>query len=252
MRPAFKATCCRPLDELLANAEANRKLGYPILNERRLAVAGGGPLLEHDLEELRTWQGDIWAINYTAHWLHSKGIKSTLITIDPEEFNGEIPVDEAIVATCVHRSTMEKLKGKKVEMFDLAETHEHGIPGSITTATRIPALSLQKGYREVHFFGVEGSYVDSDHVDRHENDPEQLLVQAGENVYRVRVGLFIQCEQLALLFKNMGMLFKNRSGGLLKAMIEHPDTWAVIGASEAVRAKMPDVFGGPVQIRKAA
>jgi len=211
---------------------------------RKLAVVGAGPLVVHDLEELRAWDGDIWAINSAARWLFENGIDSTLFTIDPLEMPYQFPMSRAIVATCCHPSTFAKLEHAEVRVINLCETHPDGLAGGCTTALRAPALAFNQGYLDVSFFGCEGSYEgERDHVDYHNGESEELVIRAGGRDYRIETGLLVQCQDFVRLFTTFPDVFKNRSGGLLKAMMEHPDTWEVVAVSAAMKAHLERVNG---------
>ena len=98
------------------------------------------------------------------------------------------------------------------------------------------------GYADVSFFGCEGSFQENDHVDRHEHRPDQLIVRAGGKDYRTCPPFLIQCEELIQLFFFDGV-YHNRSGGLLKAMIDFPDTWEVVAVSEALKHHLEERNG---------
>lgn len=202
---------------------------------RKLAICGGGPLLVNDLDELRAWDGDIWAINHTAAWLVKNGVNATFITVDPILTEVE-PVDNALIALCAHPHLFECFKGRNVLGFDLFETGtKDDVIGGASTATRAPALALRMGYVDISFFGCEGSYESNTHVDRHANEPYALIVRAGGKDYKVEVALFNQCREFMTLFPRFGWIFKNRSHGLLRAMMENEDTWEVVGVSAKLK-----------------
>lgn len=249
-RLKIETDCIVPLETLKAQAAVHQH--FPMLERctpgakagRKLAVVGAGPLVVHDLEELRAWDGDIWAINSAARWLANNGVACTLVSIDPLELPGDFPVDRALLATCCHPGTFEKLKHANVTVFNLCETHEDGLAGGCTTALRTPALAFHQGYLDVSYFGCEGSYEgDRDHVDYHNGEAQELIIRAGGKDYRIETGLLVQCQDFATLFATFPDVFKCRSGGLLKAMMEHPDTWSVVAVSAAMKAHLEKVNG---------
>ena len=244
----IKVAGCVPIETYCAQAALHQE--YPKIKERawhgrKLAVVGAGPLVVHDLEELRTWDGDIWAINSAARWLHENGVRATLVTIDPLDIPGEFPMMDALVATCCHPNLFQKLEGKNVWTFDLIETHpETGLAGGCTTATRTPALAIKLGYRDVSYFGCEASYDgDRDHIDFHNGEAQEVIVRAGGRDYRAETGLLVQCQDFMQLFTTFPDAFKNRSGGLLKAMIDNPDTWEIVAVSAAMKQHLEEVNG---------
>ncbi len=250
-RLSIEVDCVVPLETLKAQAALHqhyRKIDptprHGSQSGRKLAVVGAGPLVVHDLDELRAWDGDIWAINSAARWLHQNGVDCTLITIDPLDMVGVFPMRRALVATCCHPNLFKKLVHADVTTFDLAETVPHGIAGGCTTALRSAALAFHLGYLDVSYFGCEGSYEgERDHVDYHNGEAEELVVRAGGRDYKIETGLLVQCTDFATLFATFPDVFKNRSGGLLKAIMEHPDTWEVVAVSAAMKAHLEKVNG---------
>jgi hypothetical protein len=55
-------------DAVSRNIEHSSRLGHPLITQSkpvasRLAVVGGSPWVKDHLDELKAWDGDIWAIN---------------------------------------------------------------------------------------------------------------------------------------------------------------------------------------------
>jgi hypothetical protein len=241
-RIEIKTECAFDLSVLKQYAELNAR--QPCIQKcaphgRRLAIVGGGPLVVHDLDELRTWQGDIWAINNTAQWLTERGIDCTLFSVDAAPMR--INARDAILARYCHPELFEQFDSRALAV-DFIETHPEGLSGGRSSSTRAPGVAFHMGYLDVSFFGCEGSFLEMDHVDRNEGIPEQLIVRAGGMDYRTDPGFIIQCEELAQILRLDGV-FHNRSGGLLKAMIENPDTWAIVGVSPAMKKHLEEVNG---------
>lgn len=236
MRIDIQSECIRPVEALKQNADTNQ---YPKYQKekphlRKLAVVGGGPLVVNNLDELKAWDGDIWGINFTANWLHHHGIKCTFITVDPSEFTTDVLPKDALVASCCDPTLFKYLEGKNFKVFDLIETHEDGIIGGTSTATRTPSLAINLGYMDVSYFGCEGSYSDITHIDRHVDQQYQLIVRADGKDYRTELSFILQCEEFITYFTNYGWIYKNRSHGLLEAMLKDPE-WKVVAVSNAMK-----------------
>lgn len=242
-RIEIKGECARSRDYLRKNAEINSR--HPFIetsfkpNGRKLAIVGGGPLVIHDLPELQSWEGDVWGINFTAQWLNENGVQATLFTVDPEPF--EVHAPDAILGSVCDPSLFEQFEGR-VRTFHMLQTHEDGICGGSFSSTCAAAVALRMGYSDVSFFGCEGSYETQDHVDRHEGREAELFVRAGGKDYRTCPPFMIQCEELAKLLTFDGV-FHNRSGGLLKAMVENPDTWEIVAVSAAFKEHLEATNG---------
>ena len=203
---------------------------------RRLAICGGGPSLADHLQELKTFDGDIWAINNTAAWLARQGVRSTFLTVDPSEpvaFD-VVGVSDAILATLCHPRLRNLFD--RVSVFDMIETDPSGVPGGSTSVCRAATLALHQGYLDVTFYGCESSFpLGNDHVDRNDSNPALVVIQAGSEKHITKLEFMLQAEQLAQLIDMAPSVFREKSGGLLRGIVENPETWAVVAVSEALK-----------------
>jgi hypothetical protein len=239
--------CVEPLDRLKENALTCA--GLPRLPKQephggKLAIVGGGPSVNAHLDELRAWDGEIWAINATASWLKNHGINSKFITVDPVLFTKDMVegVEEAYLATLCHPQMKNLFP--KVSFFDMRETDPKGIAGGTTTASRALSLAVHQGFYDITLYGCEGSFtIGKDHVDRDEMRPEMVVIQAGDEHFVTYLEYMMQSETLANMIRLAPNVFKQRCGGLLEAMIKHPDTWAIVAVSESLKAHLEEVNG---------
>ncbi len=241
-RLEFRPRCVLPDARLRENmaASAHHPLAQGKSRSNPLAVVGGGPSAALHLDELRDWQGEIWAINYTAQWLRSVGIDATLFSIDPQPFTVKVEAPKALLCSSCDPSSFV---GRQVETFHLAELHDDGIPGSATTATRAPALALRLGHKEVHFFGCEGSFFGRDHVDRHDDEGNSLVIRSKGCDFLTYPEFLMQGEHLAGVIRAFPNVFKERSGGLLAALVLDPDDWEVVAVSARFKASLIEQNG---------
>lgn len=218
-------------------------------HDGKLAIVGGGESTEQHLEELRAFQGEIWAINSTAKWLHERGIECTYIAIDPGPVHTITPWGKkAILATWCHPDLRTHFE--EVQLFDLIETDPGGIPGSTTCASRAMSLALHQGFYDVWLYGCDSSFTPGrDHVDRHEEWPEQAIVRSNGRDYVTILEWVMQAETMSQLIRMAPDVFHNRSGGLVQAMVDDPDGWEVVAVSEALKTAMealgPHVYTEP-------
>lgn len=245
--------CVGPVSDLRYQDHIREALstGFPVVERRplrwtHLAVAGGGPSLVNHLETLRNWQGEIWAINQTASWLKSQGIDSTLFSVDagddlPQWTEG---VDKALLASICHPELFRKLKGKEVRIFHTEhyEPADFKATGGPSSACRVPKLALALGHGGVTFFGCEGSFETVSHAYRNENTsetrPKQVIVKAGGKLYRTGPDYMLTSEYLAEVIRTFPHVFDEQSGGLLRAMIQNPDTWEIVALSETMKNEL--------------
>jgi hypothetical protein len=239
---------CFPIEKLRENAAYASERGVPKLSQRAphgrpLAVVGGGASALASIDELRNWPGDIWGINGTASWLCRQGIPATLFSVDPDPCLADLTdgVESAILSSICAPAAIDALAGK-VQVFD----PEHVDPqtpfiGGTTSATRVPTPAIHQGYRSISYFGCEGSFGATTHTFKDEAPERQVLIQAGAERYRTTLQFMNQTESLAEVIAAYPGLLIDRSGGLLGAMIAHPDSWEVVGLSEVLLRELdPD------------
>jgi hypothetical protein len=241
-RVKFQSQNCVSLEEFQFNVDYAKSKGLPFVtvqpaHSRRLAVVGGGPSIRDHLEELRTFD-DVWGINQTASWLISQGIEATVFSVDPMDCLADM-IDGVtkglLAANCAPRA-IDKLSD--VMLFHTEEGGDLRALVGPSSATRATTVSLWLGFRDVTFFGCEGSYGPASHAYRDERRPHQLIIKAGGKDYITQPDYMVQCESLASICKAFPHVFREKCGGLLTAMIEHQDTWEVVALSEALKNKI--------------
>lgn len=239
------AKCIVP--DHIQDENVRRNASLPFLepedtHDRKLAVVGSGPSIRDHVEDLRAFDGDIWAVNYTASWLAGQGIRSTMITVDGLPFDPRVRngVERAIVASCVHPDTPGYFTD--VRQFHLVEHDPDGIQGGTTTACRAQFLAIHQGYHDVTFYGCESSFSDRDHVDRHEAPEEQIIIKADGKLYRTTPQLMVQADDLSGFIVGFPSVFRERSGGLLAAMVADP-WWGVEAVSDALKQHLIEING---------
>jgi hypothetical protein len=229
--------------------ERNRRLsaGWPRVemgqevHGRRLAVVGGGPSILRELETLKSWDGGIWAINGACRWLRDRGVFSIFFAVDPHPIVAQWAegATDALICSRSDPLVFSRLPLARVTVFDIRNDDPSGILCGSSTATAAVHLAVEHGYRDVTFFGCEGSYQSESHAYMDEKREDRLLVECGGERYLTAPDFFVQCQELAplLKLKNCGMKFAERSGGLLRAMAENDD-FDVIAASRSVHEKL--------------
>jgi len=215
-------------------------LRYPIC-----AVVGGGPSVRHQLDMLRGWEGDIFAVNDTAGYLSDNGIKCYLYSIDGSDVPYRVGenVLGALFASRCHKKQFSQIKkmDKPIRVFDLTEDcGMKGIEGGVTGVCRTPHLLLSMGYRGIAFFGVDGSFdgemthASGESESAHDN---MIIVRACGNDYLTHAGFMLQNEWLCGYAEKYPQFIDVVSGGLLPAMIADPDGWSVVAVAEDLKQK---------------
>lgn len=211
-------------------------------HERPLAIVGGGPSLTEAVSILRNWPGDLWSINKTGDWLHTRNVQSVLYSVDASEKINEMcdpaSVTGAIFSSWCAPNIVQRYPNACV--FHMHPIVENGIKGGSTSAVSAPLLALQMGYQNICFFGCESSYITVDHVDRHEAHNNDIIVRANNKFFRTQPPLYIQAQELSRIIKQFPQVFCEHSGGLLRAMIAD-DNWEVVHVSDALAAHFDEV-----------
>lgn len=229
----FHAVPSVPPEVCERNAALALALGLPEVERAgHVAVVGGGPSLVDHLDELRSWNGPIWAVNQVFMWLKSKGIKATFITADPKP-QPWLKVerdDQALVALHGYPELFASL-ACHVRTYRLANDAVHCGP---TTATAAAHLALYMGHRSVTYFGCDSSFADQTHVYDLPPPGDMIGVRCDGVDYLTKPEFLMQADNLAAFCREFGFC-TNRSGGLLAALIACPDR-EVLGYTEPEKA----------------
>jgi len=214
---------------------------YPVC-----AVVGGGVSVESRLETLRNWHGDIFAINDTGKYLSDNGISCTLYAIDTTPIPYKIGplVKDAIFASRVHKNQFDMMKHRPVSVFDMAEEDPRtGIEGGPTAVCRTPHLFLKMGYRGIKFFGIDGSFeLNNTHVSGYSKAAydNMIIVTAGEKEFFTNAAFMLQHGYMTDVLTKWDKFFSLDCDGLIKGMLEHPDTWTVTAIADDLKNKYED------------
>lgn len=190
-----------------------------------LAIVGGGPSLLDRLGELRAWRGDIWAINKTFCWLRDNGITSRFYTADPKPFPDGIDIrsgDEVLIGAHSFPELFDQVKAGNVEVFQHGA--ETGIVPAGTSAGTAATIGLVLGHPSITFFGCESSYGDISHVYRSDETLKDMLrVRCNGKSFLTKPEFVLQATILSEMLRQFPRLYRERSGGLLAAMVSDPD-----------------------------
>lgn len=230
------------LEEIRSNMAYAHSLGLPDARQikarsRRLAVIGGGPSIEGCIPEIEAFDGERWAINGAYHWCKNRGIDAAFFSLDQTDYMRRIVegVDRAILSSACDCEVFDALKGADVSIADFGP---EGIPSGSSTATAAPFLALAQGYREVHFFGCESSYADQTHAYLNEPPEFGMVLTCNGDQFITSAQMFLQAQELSALIKECPAVFREHSGGLLRAMIETKGEHEVISVSDALQKRM--------------
>lgn len=212
-------------DILTSNKAKNSGLGLPfpgavVAAGRPLAIIGGGPQISRYTEELKAWDGDIWAINGAFGWCLDNGIRATFYSLDASD--GLIGVAErariAILADSCSPLVFDAVDGP-VFLVDM-----DAIPKGCTSACTAPMLAALKGYSSLTFYGCESSFSDAEHAYSWAYiTASRVKVECGGREYLTTPQLIMQAEYLADISRSIPNFITVKGDGFLPALIEHSD-----------------------------
>jgi hypothetical protein len=252
--PSFKIefTGSPPVsDEVMTQQKEQAKtLGLPEINTsptfikpkgRRLAVIGGGPSIEDNLDKIRDWDGDRWSIGGAYDWCRARGIETTFLACDPHPIVAQWAhaATKAIVTSRCHPKVFEVLKANNadVQTFDL-EGDGRIVCGS-STATAVPHIAALSGYDNITFFGCEGSYeLHKTHAYMREVREAELLVGVGDQEFYTAPDFLMQSMEMRHILKIAPHVFFEESGGLLRALVKSDGEYRLLWISEGMHERL--------------
>lgn len=219
--------------------------GFESEKEGPLAIVGSGPSVRTRLHKLRSWPGEIWAINGAYDYLVSQGIvPHGFWGIDPlpglaEYVKGAQPETTFYIAATCDPSVFDVLDGHKVKLwFPLCEDdkiYPEGaklVAGGVTVLTRAPFAALMMGWRDITIFGGDCSYDEDEEMRycyqwgtyREDSQApfEVVSVDDGKTLFLTEINLLKQVTNFGVMQEQFRGMLKFDCDGLLRAHLEAP------------------------------
>lgn len=229
--------CVTPQSDLVRNVKKSAK--YQRIrfkfNRPPCAVVGGGWGLLKNLNELKDFKGDIYAINNTAEFLSTQGIPSYIYAVDGmrRPFKLGPLVKGALFYCMVNRTQFNQFKFEDIQVFDPVEDDLEIMRGP-SAASHAASPLLRMGYEKVYYYGCESSFNGgTTHV--YGNDDygnTRCIVRAGEEEFDTVPNLILQAQYLSLQMKKFPSNLINKSEGLLKGMLENINKWGIVAGQK--------------------
>lgn len=233
MKITFTALCNADESALRRNEEACRFLQLPEVGSSKvsdsLAVVGGGASVTRCVGELRAFDGEVWAVNGAFKWCKDRGIDATFYTVDALPIVSRMAAGarRAVLSHRCDPSTFSAVDGP-IEVW----SGEHLGPSSATTST---LCGVERGHKSITFYGCDSCY--STAADAPNPSPidckERIVVRVNGQEFLTNPGLIIQAEFLAEVIRTAPHVFKERSGGLLGALVACPE-WEAVAATRSL------------------
>lgn len=205
------------------NAAFNRRNYKPeYRGHGPLAVVGGGPSIRDHADELRAFAGTVWAINGTINWCLDQGIDAWFFTVDAAPIeNWTYPlnrVKRAVLSIDCDPSLVAALAQSEVVTLP---------PPSCgpTSASEASLKAIDAGHDSVVFYGCESSFaVGETHAFASYPISAWVGINVGGKTYVSHPEFIQQAQSISADIREWSHVFSERSGGLLRAMVEHgPD-----------------------------
>jgi hypothetical protein len=223
-----------------ANAMVIETLGLPKhKGAGRLAIIGGGPSIRAHVDELRAWDGEVWAVNGAINWCIDNGIPAWFYTADASPMSNWTydlsRVKRAVLAPDCSPEMVEYLQSVGAEITLTAP-----LQSGPTSANAADFLSIDAGYSHVTYFGCEGSFEGQTHAFASFPIPDWMVIELAGEFYPTKAEFISQSIMLSNTIKTFPTVFAEKSGGLLAAMIEHGPDHDVYMVSNSLFAKLKD------------
>lgn len=215
--------------DYITNTAYMETLGLPKitdapLHDTALAVVGGGPSIASHVEELRSFKGHIWGVNGAFNWCKRNGIKSVYVTVDPKPPAHRINLDsddEVIVADYTCQKRIERLlkKGPRIRTYKV-HPEGRGWTGPSTACVAMCMAPIM-GYQDITFYGCESCFGTEKHAYPSNDYHDLLEVDVEGEKFLTAPQLIIQAEVMSAAIRKFPHIYKERSGGLLSALIKH-------------------------------
>jgi len=210
--------------QIASNRKVNRARGIPKVGtspvKPRLAIVGGGPDLGRFVDELKCFDGEIWAINGAYNWCKASGIDAVFYAIDPSFRLLPLVriVHKAVLVDTVHKAVFNSL-GAKVS--EIAWTGLRDIKHGTTAAATAPMIAAERGHNHVTFYGCQSSFTAST-THMYKNDKlSKIWIKCGGIEYVSCPQFIMQAEFLAGLARGLPTGIKVKGQGFLSCLIEH-------------------------------
>lgn len=150
-------------------------LGLPVLKLRHehggtVAICGSGPSLRTQLDVLRAWPGEVWAINNALNYLIDEGVCVTgFVALDPQDDIADCvakrhPNVKYYISSVCHPKVFQMLTGLDVMVWHALQHDCQNPPGELQvsggmfTSHRAPVVAYVRGFRDIHIFGCDASF----------------------------------------------------------------------------------------------
>ena len=210
-------------EEIRANIEAALERDYIPFNELigtksgAVAIVGSGPSLKKNWRKLKRFKGDIIACNSACKFLLDKGIvPQYMMCFDADRlmlaFVQAHPDITYLFASRCPPEAFEMVKDCKIvcwhaagddSLEELLVKHNREEPmvlGGCAAVTRSLYVAITMGYKTVHMYGVDSSYIGTEtHISKSRTEERRLPVRVNDKVFITAPWMSQQAEDFKIL-----------------------------------------------------
>jgi len=216
---SFDVKCTTDDDTLRRNREHCSRLGLPSLGSKpvALAVVGGGKSALDNVEALRDFAGEVWAINGAFQWCLENDIEATFYSLEAEPVVASDckGAKRAIVSDAMDPIVFNALQGAEIETVRLGKD---GLASHTSTAATAPMVAAERGHTSVTFYGIDLCFEGASH--HYKDQPTgKIWVGCGGREFLTNPHLLMQAEFMAELAIALPGSIKVTGDGFLANLI---------------------------------
>lgn len=198
-----------------------------------LAIVGGGPSILNYRYTLQSWKGPVWAVNRSWQWCRKNDIKATFFSYDanPSVIDMVDGVEQAILGKKVDQEVYRRLEDKSVWIGT-------GDISGTTSVGEAIVMGLVTAHPTVTLFGCEGCFQpEQSHAYAHFEPQDYLVVWCDGMHFWTSPQMLMASVELSSFLRSAPDVLRERSGGLLRAMVENKD-YEIVGYSESLEKRL--------------
>jgi hypothetical protein len=224
-------------EHLKRNEDHSASLGLPLVEQIQaagpLAIVGGGPSINQYRYTLQSWRGPVWAVNGAWKWCRDNSIDATFFSYDANPSIAEMAdgVERAILGKRVDPSVYQRLTGKAVWIGT-------GDTSGTTSVGEAIVNGLVTQHPKVTLFGCESCFQpDQSHAYGHHRPQDELVIWCNGMHFWTSPQMLMAAVEISSFVRSAPELLIERSGGLLRAMVDTPE-YEIVGYSEGLEARL--------------
>ena len=213
----------------------------PERQDNRLAIVGSGPSVRDYLDEIKSFDGPVWAINGAYNFLQDNGVIADFVGLDPLPGLDDYlrrPNRKSVfylAGTC-DPTTFDAVKDYDVRMWFMESENLKYPPGlwtvrgGTTCLLRAPCLAWMLGFRDVNIYGADSSFDNSGRYAYRDGTYKwdsqaplnEVCTPDGKGPFLTEICLMKQVSQFYAIKQLWRGKMEFRCGGLLDAFMKSP------------------------------